>query len=99
MTNFSPKHMGSLTKCVPAIWEIRGCVQKNNANLYISENVVAHRVPANLSIYAKKHHRCPVIYFLTDLKNMSSLESYDISMLGNICFRRQLQVQFVLEIQ
>ena len=60
-----------------------------------SPRAVAHRVPLNLSIFRIKVHRCAVIYFLTDLKNISSLESYDISKFGNICFREQLRVQFV----
>ena len=67
----SRKDMGSLTKCVP---EIRGCVEKS-VKLHISENCVAHRVPANFSIYAKKHHHYSVIYFLTDLEKMHPFES------------------------
>ena len=45
-----------------------------------------HRVPQNFSIFGIKLHCCTVIYFLTDLKNISSSERYDISKLGNICF-------------
>ena len=65
--------MGSLTKCVP---EIRGCVVKIYVKMYISENFVAYRVPANFSIYEKKHHHYTGIYFLTDLQKVSSLENY-----------------------
>ena len=49
--------------------------EKKKVKLHISENFVAYRVPANFSIYAKKHHHYTVIYFLTDLQKMSSLEN------------------------
>ena len=70
------RYVGSLTKYVPDILEIRRCVRKKKIKLHISENVVAYRVPANFSIYAKKHHHYTVIYFLTDLQKVSSLENH-----------------------
>ena len=37
------------------------------------EKIIAHRVSPNFSICGIKLHRCTVIYFLTNLENISSL--------------------------
>ena len=50
--------------------------EKISVKLHISDNFVAYRVPANFSIYAKKHYHYTVIYFLTDLQKVSSLENH-----------------------
>ena len=69
------------------------------SEIHIFEKFVAHRVCPNFSISGIKLHCIPVIYFLTESKNTCSLESYNFSNLGNICFREQLRVQFLQEIQ
>ena len=63
------------------------------------EKTFAQRACPNFYNIGIKLHRMTVILFLTDLKKISSLESYDFSKSGNACFRELLRVQFLLGIQ
>ena len=60
------------------------------SQLHFSGKLFAHRACAKFSIFGNKLHDCPVIYFLTDPKNIFPLESYETSKLENICFGNQM---------
>ena len=80
-------YLGGFVKLVPGLLIMCRCSSVPSATCHFCENFFAHRVSPNFPISGIILHRCSVIYFLTDLKKSSSLESYDISKLGNICFR------------
>ena len=58
------------------------------------KNFCASRLP-KFSILGISLHRWAEFLFLTNLKNICSLESYDLSKLGNIGFGEQSWVQFL----
>ena len=63
-------------------------------HLHIFEKTFAHRACPNFYIFGIKLHRWAIFLFLTNLKNIYSLESYETSKFANICFPSQSWVEF-----
>ena len=91
--------MGALTDMVQANYEFMWMQNVVVKKIPFFEKTFAHRDCVENCKKQTQEACMTVIIFLTDLKNISSLESYGISKLENICFRGQLRVQFVQEIQ
>ena len=87
--------MGGFAKLAAGILVLCRCSFEKSAKLHFFGKTFAHRVCPNFYIFGIKLHCCPVIYFLTDLKNNYSLQSYEFSKLRNIYFGEQLRVQFL----